>query len=295
MIANKLIEVAESPPQRTYWHHLPKPARLVDLTPLRPDALSQAMVYSPLTQSVGATAVLASERLILQGKCLPVAVISMIQCARTSSTSSLYTAKWGAFDHAIPSRCEVGSVLGFLQSLLEKGLAFSTVKVYAAAVLAGQRFLTRFLPKNIGSSFQGGHCAKGYPPPPHSNESEVDLFCLVRALAMYMQHLATFRSTQQLFVCYSNAAKGCTHSKQRLHSARLGTTASMALLKGVAVEDICTATSWSSPILFVRFYMLDMTKGSFSHSVLEAGAPDSSRVEDKLLLRADTILNIVSA
>ena len=55
---------------------------------------------------------------------------------------ALYTAKWGAFSkwcddsHVVPSH-EVGSVLSFLQSQLKNGLAFSTVKVYAAAVSAG--------------------------------------------------------------------------------------------------------------------------------------------------------------
>ncbi|KAK0150835.1 hypothetical protein N1851_008034 [Merluccius polli] len=42
----------------------------------------------------------------------------------------LLRAKWCTDNYAVPSRCEVGSVLGNLQSLLEKGLAFSTVKVY---------------------------------------------------------------------------------------------------------------------------------------------------------------------
>ena len=86
---------------------------------------------------------LAPERLILQGKGLPKTVINTIQGARAPSTSSLYAVKWCAFsdwcdrNHAVPSHCEVGSVLAFLQHLLEKGLAFSTIKVYAAAVSAG--------------------------------------------------------------------------------------------------------------------------------------------------------------
>lgn len=42
---------------------------------------------------------------------------------------------------------------------------------------------------------------------------------------------------------------------------------SKALFSRVCIEDICTAASWSTPCLFIRFYLLDMM-GSFSGSVL---------------------------
>lgn len=45
--------------------------------------------------SVGTVASLAPERLILQGKGVPTAVINTIQCACAPSTSSLYADKWG--------------------------------------------------------------------------------------------------------------------------------------------------------------------------------------------------------
>ncbi|KAK0154150.1 hypothetical protein N1851_003774 [Merluccius polli] len=210
-----------------------------------------------------------------------------------------------ADNHAVPSHCEVGRVLGLLQSLLE------ALKVYAAAVSAGhagcdgkpvfshpvvKRFLQgarpivrglaphwdhhivlrglsgapfvplaqapldallfkmglllvlvlakrageltalcvspsclllnrdssfallrpnpAFLPKNISRDI----VLKAFHPPPHSNESEteLDLLCPVWALMMYVQHSAAFRSTKQLFVCYSDAAKDRALSKQRL-------------------------------------------------------------------------------
>ena len=47
------------------------------------------------------------------------------------STSSLYTVKWSTNNHIVPSCCEVGGVLCFLKSLLEKGVAFFTVKVFS--------------------------------------------------------------------------------------------------------------------------------------------------------------------
>jgi len=91
---------------------------------------------------------------------------------------------------------------------------------------------------------------------------------------------------QQLFVCYSDAARGHALSKQRLsrwlceaislvytqqvlapplgfgaHSTR-SVAVSLAVLRGVAVEDILAfgLWSWSSPSPFVRFYLLDMTR-----------------------------------
>ena len=57
---------------------------------------------------------------------------------------------------------------------------------------------------------------QAFHPPPHSCEAEADLhlLCSMRALAMYDQRLPTFRSTEQLFVYCSDAAKGLPLSKQ---------------------------------------------------------------------------------
>ena len=77
-----------------------------------------------------------------------------------------------------------------------------------------------FLPKNINSSFRSRDIVlKAFHPPPHSSEAggeaELHLLCPVRALAMYVKRSAAFRSTQQLFVCYSDASRGRALSKQR--------------------------------------------------------------------------------
>ena len=52
--------------------------------------------------------------------------------------------------------------------------------------------------------------------PPHSSQAAVELhlLCPVGALAMYVKRSAAFRSTQQLFLCYSDAGRGRTLSKQ---------------------------------------------------------------------------------
>ena len=69
-------------------------------------------------------------------------VLDTIQCARASSTRTLYGLKWRVFEswcaesQAVPFQCSVAVVLSFLQNLIEKGKAFSTIKVYLAAVSA---------------------------------------------------------------------------------------------------------------------------------------------------------------
>ena len=116
--------------------------------------------------------------------------------------------------------------------------------------------------------------------------------CAVRALRCYVERTRAFRQSDQLFVCFGARAKGRPLSKPSLsrwiveaivlsykslsleklhaHSTR-GVSSSWALLKGVSVEDICKAASWSSRHTFIRFYMLDVAEPSFLHCVLQAG------------------------
>ncbi|KAL1255342.1 hypothetical protein QQF64_013403 [Cirrhinus molitorella] len=85
---------------------------------------------------------LARERLNLNAVGLPPKVIETIQNARAASTRSLYSLKWGVFKawcaerHVVPYLCSISDMLCFLQDLLDKGRAFSTVKVNLAAISA---------------------------------------------------------------------------------------------------------------------------------------------------------------
>ncbi|XP_073683991.1 uncharacterized protein [Garra rufa] len=85
---------------------------------------------------------LARERLNLNATGLPPRVIETIQNARAASTRSAYDRKWNVFEQwcshkrIVPFLCSVADVLCFLQELLDKGRAFSTVKVYLAAISA---------------------------------------------------------------------------------------------------------------------------------------------------------------
>ena len=82
------------------------------------------------------------ERSNLIAKGLPPSVVETIQSARASSTRGLYAYKWRAFEqwcedqNVLPFQCSIVDVLTFLQGLLDKGLSFSTIKVYLAAISA---------------------------------------------------------------------------------------------------------------------------------------------------------------
>ncbi|XP_048059471.1 uncharacterized protein LOC125276089 [Megalobrama amblycephala] len=97
--------------------------------------------FSPRPEQSG-TLGLARERLNLSVTGLPVRVIETIQNARAASTRSVYDRKWRVFEqwcasrHIVPFLCSVADMLCFLQELLDKDRAFSTVKVYLAAISA---------------------------------------------------------------------------------------------------------------------------------------------------------------
>ena len=79
---------------------------------------------------------LAAERERLEGLGLFQEVVRTIQGARADSTRACYSAKWAAFQKwctergCDPISCPLPSELSFLQTLMERGLAFSTVKTY---------------------------------------------------------------------------------------------------------------------------------------------------------------------
>ena len=67
---------------------------------------------------------------------LPPNVIKTIQSARAASTRSLYGCKWSVFvrwcvtTHEIPYQYSISTILSFLQDLIDRGRAFSTIKVF---------------------------------------------------------------------------------------------------------------------------------------------------------------------
>uniref|UniRef100_UPI003AAF0CD6 uncharacterized protein n=1 Tax=Centroberyx gerrardi TaxID=166262 RepID=UPI003AAF0CD6 len=97
--------------------------------------------FSPTPRKTGSLG-LVRERVNLNESDLPLRVIETIQSARAPSTQSLYDNKWRVFERWCEARAiisfqsSVPDVLCFLQDLLDNGKAFSTIKVYLAAISA---------------------------------------------------------------------------------------------------------------------------------------------------------------
>ncbi len=116
--------------------------------------------------------------------------------------------------------------------------------------------------------------------PPEEADPALALLCLVRALRQYTDRTQSFRTSEQLFVCYGGQQKGKAVSKQRMahwivdaitlayeaqgvpcplrlraHSTR-GVASSWALARGASLADICRAAGWATPNTFARFYSL---------------------------------------
>ncbi len=116
--------------------------------------------------------------------------------------------------------------------------------------------------------------------PPEEADPALALLCPVRALRQYTDRTQSFRTSEQLFVCYGGQQKGKTVSKQRMahwivdaitlayeaqgvpcplrlraHSTR-GVASSWALARGASLADICRAAGWATPNTFARFYSL---------------------------------------
>ncbi len=116
--------------------------------------------------------------------------------------------------------------------------------------------------------------------PREEADPAIALLCPVRALCIYVDRTQSFRTSDQLFVCFGGQQKGRAVSKQRLahwiveaivlayqarrlpcplgvraHSTR-GVASSWALARGASIADICKAAGWATPNTFARFYNL---------------------------------------
>ncbi len=116
--------------------------------------------------------------------------------------------------------------------------------------------------------------------PSEEADPALALLCPVRTLHLYVDRTQSFRTSEQLFVCYRGQQKGKAVSKQRLahwivdaivlayqtqgvpcplrlraHLMR-SISASWALAHGASLTDICRAAGWATPKTFARFYSL---------------------------------------
>ncbi|KAI2646596.1 hypothetical protein H4Q32_030865 [Labeo rohita] len=146
---------------------------VVSPAPQRPFVTSGGGDFSSSSRTTG-TMGLACEWFNLSTTGLSDSVIRTIQNARAASTRSLYECKLGVFErwcatkHEIPFQCSVAVVLSFLQDLIDQGKAFSTIKVFLAAISACHIDGT---PGSFGFSkaleaISLAYSSKGLVPPP---------------------------------------------------------------------------------------------------------------------------------
>ncbi len=150
-----------------------------------------------------------------------------------------------------------------------------------------------YVPKSLSTPFKIQTVSLSALSSESAASSEADAqtsVCPVRALRIYIDRSASFRQSNQLFVCYGGCARGRAVSKQRLshwivdaitaaytnqglecplhirgHSTR-SMASSWAWSRGMSIQDICVAAGWSSENTFARFYRLDVQ--SFASQVL---------------------------
>ncbi|KAK5898201.1 hypothetical protein CgunFtcFv8_015639 [Champsocephalus gunnari] len=125
-------------------------------------AVSGSRCNRGVTHSGPTSPGLAPERDRLRQVGLSDNVIQTLQAARAESTTACYRPKWAGFRRWCEGRsleplsCTLGSILTYLQILVDRGLAHSTIKVYAAAISSchegfggrsafSQPLMTRFL------------------------------------------------------------------------------------------------------------------------------------------------------
>ncbi len=140
-----------------------------------------------------------------------------------------------------------------------------------------------YVPK-VPSSVPRPMVLQAFCPPPfrEPDQQKLNCMCPVRALDAYVHRAAMWRTSDQLFICYGPSKRGLPATKQTLsrwivdaiimsydssglpsplgvkaHSTR-SVAASKAFLSYVAMQDICNAAGWSTPLIFVRFYDLDI-------------------------------------
>lgn len=136
-----------------------------------------------------------------------------------------------------------------------------------------------------------------------SEEGSPDLD-VVRALRLYVSRTAALRRSDTLFVCYDAQKRGWPASKQTLarwirqlihqaylaggvrppgaisaHSTR-SVGSSWAARRGVSVDQLCRAATWSSVHTFMRFYKFDTfatSEASFGRRVLQSSQRSPAR------------------
>ncbi|KAI2657128.1 Ubiquitin carboxyl-terminal hydrolase 36 [Labeo rohita] len=225
----------------------------------------------------------APEGAHLVASSLSTEVVQTILQSRAPSTRKLYALKWKLFTswcgqrQQEPVNCPVGTVLEYLQDRFSSGLAHSTLRVYVAAISAYHAPLGGM---SVGKDplvvcFLCG--ALRLRPPVWPRVPTWDLAVVLEALCRppfepikesldhhlsaktalgYPGYVPKVPSAAPRPVAYEFLDLPSPLGV-KAHSTR-GISASKAFMSGVPVQDICDAAGWSTPLIFVRFYDLDL-------------------------------------
>ncbi|KAI2645597.1 enzymatic polyprotein [Labeo rohita] len=227
---------------------------------------------------------------------------------------------WCGHRQQDPVNCPVGTVLEYLQDRFSAGLAHSTLRVYVVAIsayhapLGGMSvgkdplvvcFLCSALrlrppvrprvPTWDLAVLLEALCKPPFEPIKESLDHHLSaktalLLALtslkrvgdLQALSVAPSHLEFAPGMAKAFLYPRSGYVPKAYEFSDLHSTR-GVSASKAFMSGVPMQDICDAAGWSTPLIFVRLYDLDLQtqleflKGNVSGYDCNPGFPKGTR------------------
>ncbi|KAI2643984.1 enzymatic polyprotein [Labeo rohita] len=207
-------------------------------------------------------------------------VVQTILQSRAPSTRKLYALKWKLFTswcghrQQDPVNCPVGTVLEYLQDRFSAGLTHSTLRVYVAAISAyhaplggmsvGKDPLVTALLLALTSLKRIGDLQALSVAPSHLEFAPGMARAFLYPSAGYVPKVPS-AAPRPVAYEFSDLPSPLG---VKAHSTR-GISASRAFMSGVPMQDICDAAGWSTPLIFVRFYDLDLRVAPGSSTQLE--------------------------
>lgn len=118
-------------------------------------------------------------------------------------------------------------------------------------------------------------------------KQRLHMLCPLSVLHAYLDRTKDFRKSDQLFISWAGLSlSNSSHTglwrqlllgirvwgSRHQRACRLTSAVIWALFRGVTIQDIYIAVSWSSPLAFVRFNGLDISTPSVAQAVLGTGS-----------------------
>ena len=204
-------------------------------------------------------------------------MVFTINSSRAPSTNALYANRWKIFTEWCqargqePAHCPLPAVLQFLQSLLDRGLTPSTIRVYAAAISAGH---VRIEGRTFGSHTLVTRFLKGalrLRPPQRRQVPQWDLLLVLRTLCA--APFEPLQTTELSWLSMKTAFLLAITSTKRvgeLHALSVGTDCLQWHPEGKGV------TLWPNPAFLPK-----TLPSTFSNQPLSLAAFESTLAEEQ--------------